>query len=312
MGPGDSVTCDSTEQFERLIAPFLDLECTQSEAGLTSISMLTREVQGSLVYSTRSSRKLLLRGTRARDWWTLAPVCETRAGASALGRPLEQGDLLLLNPGGEAFQQIAPDHRQYAISIPVAAARETFEIEHQLCADRYLDAWGVQSGEGSAAGVDRLLKALLFSMSEDDDEAIVSRLISLVIGDRLPQAARSPLLRRRRIVSHAEELIRSRLHAPPSVRELCEATNSSRRTLFYAFMTLLGRSPIQHAKMLRLHAARRRILSSGEALPIRLVAEELGFWYPGQFAADYRRLFGEAPSLTLKTAAGTGSGQKKG
>ena len=30
------------------------------------------------------------------------------------------------------------------------------------------------------------------------------------------------------------------------------------------------------------------------------VAENWGYWHMGQFAADYRKLFGELPSSTLK------------
>ena len=33
---------------------------------------------------------------------------------------------------------------------------------------------------------------------------------------------------------------------------------------------------------------------------IRDIANRYGFWHMGQFAADYKKLFGELPSKTLK------------
>jgi AraC family ethanolamine operon transcriptional activator len=93
-------------------------------------------------------------------------------------------------------------------------------------------------------------------------------------------------------------LIRSRLDDPPSVTELCEASHASRRLLFYAFKELLGRSPYAHAKVLRLHAARRHILARKNERCVQQIGFDLGFLHSGQFAIDYARLFGESPSKT--------------
>jgi len=291
-------TSGSVEEFEQRIASLLDVECTQSAAGPASISLSVRPVQGSLVYSTCSSQRLLLRGERSPDWWTLAPVSDARNGASAQGRGLRPGELLLLNPGGEAFQQLVPDHRQYAISMPVAMVRGLIEHEHHRCADRYLSGWGALSLGRRVDVLTRKLSATLFAGGDHPAEEFAGDVLAVVLAGGEPQPLRAPMLRRRRIVSRAEELIRSRLHDPPSITELCVATNTTRRTLFYAFTSLLGRSPKQHAKLLRLHSARRRLMQSSSGLPVRVVAEELGFWYPGQFAAEYRQLFGTLPSET--------------
>ncbi|KGE03199.1 AraC family transcriptional regulator [Pseudohaliea rubra] len=298
MNQAYTSTSGSVEEFEQRLASLLDVECTQSAAGPASISFSARQVCGSLVYSTCSSQRLLLRGERSRHWWTLAPVSDPRDGASAQGRSLRRGELLLLNPGGEAFQQLAPDHRQYAISMPVDTVRDIIEHEHHRPADHYLATWGALRLGSRVDELTRKLAASLFARVDHNRDEFAGDVLAVVLAGGAPQPMRAPMLRRRRIVSQAEELIRSRLHDPPSITELCVATNATRRTLFYAFTSLLGRSPKQHTKLLRLHTARRRFLQSPEALPVRVVAEELGFWYPGLFAAEYRQLFGVLPSET--------------
>lgn len=153
-----------------------------------------------------------------------------------------------------------------------------------------------------------LRQALMSSASRASDvselEGLASKLLTMAISGQKAVAARVTAVHRRRVVATAEELMRSRLHAPPSVTELCKATHTSSRALFYAFQSLLGRSPIQHCQILRLHAARRRFLQRGSDAYIRGVAEGLGFMHSGRFSADYRQLFGELPSETRKRRAG--------
>jgi AraC family ethanolamine operon transcriptional activator len=86
---------------------------------------------------------------------------------------------------------------------------------------------------------------------------------------------------------------------PLAVRELCRAAGVSWRTLDYAFREHFGVTPKAYLKASRLGAVRRE-LRRGEPHPmIADVANRWGFWHMGQFAADYRRLFGELPSETL-------------
>ncbi|MCP4898634.1 MAG: helix-turn-helix domain-containing protein [bacterium] len=51
--------------------------------------------------------------------------------------------------------------------------------------------------------------------------------------------------------------------------------------------------------MSRLDGVRKELLRSGAKLKIADTANNWGFWHVGQFAADYRRHFGELPSQTL-------------
>jgi AraC-like DNA-binding protein len=84
---------------------------------------------------------------------------------------------------------------------------------------------------------------------------------------------------------------------------LCEVGGVSERTLQYAFRERFGVTPAAFLKVRRLAAVRDQLLRADEAGGNRPrigdVAASLGFWHIGQFAADYRRAFGESPSQTL-------------
>jgi AraC family transcriptional regulator, ethanolamine operon transcriptional activator len=107
--------------------------------------------------------------------------------------------------------------------------------------------------------------------------------------------------RRRRLVRAACERMASRPLALPTVPELCESLHVSRRTLQYAFETVVGSSPVVYLRSLRLNAVRRE-LHAGTPLTVQDAAARHGFWSLSQFGSDYRRLFAERPSQTLALA----------
>jgi AraC-like DNA-binding protein len=114
-----------------------------------------------------------------------------------------------------------------------------------------------------------------------------------------------PLPVRRRVAGAAEELLRARIDDPPSLRELCELLGAPERTLHYAFQEAFGMAPKAYLRALRLSAAFRRLrLGKG---PVTEVATDLGLFHFGRFANEYRAMFGEPPSETLRRARGYSS-----
>ncbi|WP_228015396.1 helix-turn-helix domain-containing protein [Synechocystis salina] len=50
----------------------------------------------------------------------------------------------------------------------------------------------------------------------------------------------------------------------------------------------------------RLHGARRQLkLTSPGETTVMAIAHQWGFWHLGQFSQDYKKMFGELPSVTL-------------
>jgi AraC-like DNA-binding protein len=105
-----------------------------------------------------------------------------------------------------------------------------------------------------------------------------------------------------RLVRRAEDLLRSSRRRHVSVDTLCQTLGYSRRGLYRAFQSELGMSPISYLKVFRLSRVRQQLANAepGEETSVTGMAKEWGFWDPGRFAGEYRTLFGELPSATLR------------
>lgn len=83
--------------------------------------------------------------------------------------------------------------------------------------------------------------------------------------------------------------------------ELCRMAKISERSLQYLFKKHLGMTPKAYLKGQKLYKIHRELWHSQQSnMEIRDIANRYGFWHMGQFAADYKKLFGELPSKTLK------------
>lgn len=67
----------------------------------------------------------------------------------------------------------------------------------------------------------------------------------------------------------------------------------SASALHLHFKQVTALSPLQYQKQIRLHEARRLILSA--AMDAASAAHEVGYDSPSQFSREYRRLFGAPP-----------------
>jgi AraC family ethanolamine operon transcriptional activator len=109
------------------------------------------------------------------------------------------------------------------------------------------------------------------------------------------------LIKSERGVSRALEIIHGSTLENISAMELCRHTGCSQRSLEKGFLRRFGVTPKKYIKCLRLaqvHQGLRRFSVQGCDSIIELAANH-GFWHMGQFAADYRRIYGELPSATL-------------
>jgi AraC family ethanolamine operon transcriptional activator len=109
---------------------------------------------------------------------------------------------------------------------------------------------------------------------------------------------------RRQLVQEAETIMDLHLHQTMTSLDLCQWLAVSERSLHYAFCEILGQTPMSYYRHKRLNAVRRNLKHADpRRTTVAEVSRALGFWHTGQFAADYRALFGELPSNTLQKAA---------
>ena len=109
--------------------------------------------------------------------------------------------------------------------------------------------------------------------------------------------------RRWAVVMTARALVSHPMNHAMTVDDLCAELHVTRRTLHNHFQRVVGESPADFLKAVRLNACRRRLRESdARTVSVQEVAAHWGFFHMGHFSADYKAMFGELPSQTLRTA----------
>jgi AraC family ethanolamine operon transcriptional activator len=85
------------------------------------------------------------------------------------------------------------------------------------------------------------------------------------------------------------------------VAEICAALGVSARALRTCCEEQLGMDATEYVRLRRMHLVHRALRNgNSDAASISAVARRYGFSGLGRFAANYRALFGELPSATLR------------
>lgn len=129
----------------------------------------------------------------------------------------------------------------------------------------------------------------------------LARLYLLALASSTNIKPKKKRVSRNRIVNRIFEYVDSDLSAPRNIPELCHIAEVDERTLRNIFYDLFSVSPSKYLKCYRLNMVRKAMVAlDSPQVKIADIANLNGFWHIGQFAADYRRLFGELPSETLR------------
>jgi len=103
------------------------------------------------------------------------------------------------------------------------------------------------------------------------------------------------------IVVRFEGLLEAQLERNLPIGEISAALGVSERTLRGVCAEHLGMSPTSYLRLRRMHSVHDTLRSGApEAASVSEVARRYGFGHLGRFSADYRALFGELPSATLR------------
>ena len=158
-------------------------------------------------------------------------------------------------------------------------------------------------GRGEATHRLRGLLDQLFSdpdseLRQEHEDELVSTLLEAAQGGSAT-ADRSSARLRSRAVERALVYLEGHQDEVVTVRDICCDNDIALRTLNRAFNERFGIGPKAYLNRRRLSAVRADILRCPPGTLVTEIANRWGFWHMGQFASDYRKLFGELPSQTM-------------
>lgn len=105
------------------------------------------------------------------------------------------------------------------------------------------------------------------------------------------------------IVRRAREFLLDNITEPMQIIDVCREIGVSRRGLQYSFQDLLNINPVTYLRLLRLNGARRDLINAGEKpVQVKDVVARWGFWHLSRFSSEYKQIFNELPSETLRHA----------
>jgi AraC-like DNA-binding protein len=122
--------------------------------------------------------------------------------------------------------------------------------------------------------------------------------------ERLPSEAKSCGGHHQKVIARFEDFLAAKQYEPLYLAEICSAIAVSERTLRTCCHEHLGMGPVRYLWLRRMHLARRALLCADPAArTVTEIATGHGFWELGRFSVEYRALFGELPSASLRRPA---------
>jgi AraC-like DNA-binding protein len=141
------------------------------------------------------------------------------------------------------------------------------------------------------------------------EEPAIARGLEQVLMQALGGCLETDAIQRRTSAQQRHHVIMQRFHAmlnadpdrPVYVLEMARAVGASVRTLSVCCHEHLGVGPMKYLWLRRMHLARKALRYADPATStVTDVATQYGFWQFGRFAAEYKSLFGELPSVTCR------------
>ena len=220
--------------------------------------------------------------------------------------------LFIFPPGGELYSVTRPDFNVFALSLSEETLNQTchsFELP-DFC--KLIDGNEVfNCHPQSMLQLRQWLQKTALDLSitppaensniqlQQLEEELAGRLVTTLAESREP-IFKSAMRRRDTALKTALDFIIESDKPVTSVRELCKVAHVSERTLEYAFRERFELSPKTFTLTRRLNNVRKTLTHADPDIDrIYEIAGHHGFFHMGQFSSDYKRLFGEQPSVTL-------------
>lgn len=290
----------------------LDIDFLQLASGPVEQRMLRVALDRMVLMRGWESSAYLTRSSTPTGTATLLFQLKTAGESLWRGREVNQRSLLSYQHGADHVGRSTGGHVWAAIFFGVDALRETSLALRGVVPAIHPSGAAFLEPDPTALGGLRAAVKQAFLVAESTpqlleiasvrrslEEAILTSGISAIDPQHERVTPEGPLVSHQRVVSRAEEALLDNIDAPIYLADLCKAAGVSERTVRNSFQTLYNVSPIRFLHLHRLHQVRRALRCDARA-SVTQVALRFGFGNLGRFAVEYRRLFGESPSHTLR------------
>jgi AraC family ethanolamine operon transcriptional activator len=283
-----------------------------------SVGSFSGEISGAYfrsIHLFRESTNLGLRQSclvRSNGWWFGLPVsgCDSfRIDA----RRLDEGSLAIRR-GHQQFELITPpSFKIFGLVIGhqalVSHLRSVLPEDDTLS---QIELEAVESSLGSRSSLRHLFGEILHEINRRPEllssptacrvieGSVLEALTDLYASAQQRKETRRSEMQHSQIVKNVRDFLLENADRAICVPELCKVFKVSRRTLQYAFDHVLGIGPNAYLKILRLNGVRRALCRRDMRISVQQAASDWGFWHLSQFAKDYRILFDELPSTTVR------------
>ena len=110
-----------------------------------------------------------------------------------------------------------------------------------------------------------------------------------------------PSFDHRQLVQQVVQYMMEHIDQPISINMLCSTLYVSRRTLHNAFREVVGVGPMTYLKTQRMTQVHHQLEQTHPLTSTVFdIAYQWGFYHMGHFSRDYKHMFGESPSDTLR------------
>jgi AraC family ethanolamine operon transcriptional activator len=301
----------STRDFDELAEAFprWDLRFRQLGRGPFRGRLHFLQLEGVQVFRLSVNRLIHVEGWPPAGSFGCAPVVAANANAIWRGQSLKVGQVRRLVPGqGADHLTAAHNYQVVALTLDADLVRQEvlggFDLKERLLGKDAV----TRTPAYCRALWSHLVGLLDLAQARPDlpapaerwiEEECLRRFAGLLARPNDDRTARQPS-NRAQLIRRAEEYLRANLQHPLSLFDICRELAVNERTLHYAFQELRGLSPMAYVKSRRLNAVRQELKTApAGTTTVHEIAQRWGFWHTGEFAADYRRLFGELPSQTF-------------
>ena len=299
------------DEFSQIIQGW-DLDFLQLDKGEFKADLLQVTTANSLLSHSRFNRSFDQRGSAPPGMWTFALFSERSTPIIWHGREITNSTMVIYRPGSEIECVSRPGFEVYTLSY-------TEDHLDRICAklrlpevNKLADSCDYFDFDGEHLAVERILLRNVIYGLKTNSAYLKDGQFKPYLERELPEtillnmsapgkSARIQNGKRQNAIKKIKDYLAEHPHEPVSISTLCSISQVSERTLQYAFKEHFGLSPKSYLKRFRLYGVRKELLQSNPGKTTVIdIASVWGFWHMGQFAADYRNLFGELPSDTLQ------------